>query len=180
MSVFDPDARHSGDLGYQLMAASFVHLFWRRSLLDSTVGALRDHGYHVVRLDAAGWTSDADLHRDVAAALHFPDYYGGNLDALNDCLRDVVSYDYGTSPEATGLVLVFAGYDAFTRRSPRTAQIVLDIIADRARSAALIGHRMCCLVQSDDPDIRFDPVGAMSVLWNSAEWRDSSRQPDRP
>jgi hypothetical protein len=53
-----------------------------------------------------------------------PDYYGGNLDALNDCLRDLVGYAYGTTREATGLLLAFAGYDAFARKRPRTAQIV--------------------------------------------------------
>jgi hypothetical protein len=123
---------------------------------------------------------EAELHRDIAAALDFPGYYGRNLDALNDCLRDVVTYDYGTSREATGLVLVFTGYDAFAGRCPRAAQTVLDILADRARSAALIGHRMCCLVQSNDPTIRFDPVGAMPVMWNDAEWLDSDRKQGPP
>jgi barstar (barnase inhibitor) len=139
---------------------------------------LRERGYQVVSLDASGWMQDADLHRDIADALDFPDYYGHNLDALNDCLRDVVTYDYGTSRDVTGLVLTFTGYDAFADRCPRTAQVVLDILADQARSAALIGHRICCLIQSNNPNIRFDPVGAMPVLWNDAEWLDSSRRQD--
>ncbi|GAB1639615.1 barstar family protein [Krasilnikovia sp. MM14-A1259] len=180
MSAFDPDAEQSGDVAFRLMAPSFVRLFWRTSVLQTAVGELRERGYQVVRLDAVGWMREADLHRDIAAALDFPDYYGRNLDALNDCLRNVVTCDYGTSREATGLVLVFIGYDAFTRRCPRAAQVVLDIFADQARAAALIGHRMCCLVQSDDPAIRFNPVGAMPVMWNDAEWLDSSRQQDRP
>ncbi|ABP54772.1 hypothetical protein Strop_2324 [Salinispora tropica CNB-440] len=77
-------------------------------------------------------------------------------------------------------MLVSTGYDTFARRCPRTAQVVLDIIADQARAAALIGHRVCCLVQSNDPAIRFEPVGAMPVAWNDAEWLDSSRQQGRP
>src|SRR5689334_9753583 len=83
--------------------------------------------------------SDADLHRDVAAALHFPDYYGNNLDALNDCMRDVVDQEYGWSPDATGLVLVFTGYDAYATRRPGSAHSVLDILADRSRDALLFG-----------------------------------------
>jgi hypothetical protein len=55
---------------------------------------------------------------------------------------------------------------------------VLDIIADRARTAMLTGHRICCLVQSNDPNIRLEPVAAMSVLWNDAEWLDNRRRPD--
>lgn len=46
----------------------------------------------------------------MAAALDFPDCYGRNLDALNDCMRNVVDHDYGWAREATGLVLVFDGY----------------------------------------------------------------------
>ncbi|MFD9005044.1 barstar family protein [Streptomyces sp. NPDC059582] len=36
------------------------------------------------------------MHRDVATAIDFPDYYGHNLDALNDCLRDVESLQVRT------------------------------------------------------------------------------------
>jgi hypothetical protein len=40
-------------------------------------------------------STEHDLHRDIAAALSFPDYHGRNPDALNDCMRDVVSQEYG-------------------------------------------------------------------------------------
>ena len=30
-----------------------------------------------------------DLHAQLAAALSFPEWYGGNLDALHDCLTDI-------------------------------------------------------------------------------------------
>lgn len=32
------------------------------------------------------------MHSEIKNALDFPDYYGGNLDALHDCLTD----DYGS------------------------------------------------------------------------------------
>lgn len=180
MSTFDRHAERSGDAALRLVAPSFVRLFWRTSVLDTVVATLREQGYQVVRLDASTWQSEADLHRDLAATLHFPDYYGHNLNALNDCLSHVITYDYGTNPDATALVLVFTGYDTLSRRCPRTAQVVLDIIADQARTAALFGHRVYCLVQSNDPAIRFEPVGATPVTWNDAEWLDSTPQQDRP
>ncbi|GGO32082.1 barstar family protein [Micromonospora parathelypteridis] len=124
------------------------------------------------------WRTEHDLHRDIAAALSFPDYYGRNLDALNDCMRDVVSQDYGWAPSTTGLALVFTDYDAFAAHCSRAAQVVLDIMADHSRSAALFGRRLMCLVQSNDPHIRFAPVGATPVLWNDAEWLDSKRSPN--
>ncbi|WP_214327498.1 barstar family protein [Nonomuraea sediminis] len=178
MSAFDPDSDLSSDVAFRLVAASFVRLFWRHALLDQSIDWLLDHGYQVVRLDASAWTREEDLHTAIAQALEFPNYYGRNLDALNDCLSDVTSFEYGARRDATGLVIVFTGYDKFAAHCPRAAQITLTIIADQARSAALFGHRMCCLVQTDDPDTRFDPVGAMPVLWNDAEWLDSKRHPD--
>jgi hypothetical protein len=52
---------------------------------------------------------------------------------------------------------------------------VLDTFARRSRSAALIGRRMMCLVQTDDARLTFAPVGATPVTWNNAEWLDSKR-----
>ena len=37
----------------------------------------------------AGIRSKADLLAVLASAGHFPDYFGGNWDALQDCLRDL-------------------------------------------------------------------------------------------
>lgn len=161
MSAFDPDSDLSGDVAFRLMAASFVRLFWRHALLDQAIDWMLDHGYQVVRLDASAWPREEDLHTAIAQALEFPNYYG---------LSDVTSFEYGARRDATGLVIVFTGYDKFAAHCPHIAQITLDIIADQARTTALLGHRMCCLVQTDDPDTRFDPVGAMPVLWNDAEW----------
>ena len=177
MAPFDPDADFSQAADWRLVLNGFVTLFWNPAILGETMAWLVEHGYQVVTADAATWTTDADLHRELAALLDFPDYYGANLDALNDCLSDVAAYEYGTTRDATGLVLVLRHYDAFAARSERTAKVVLDIFADRARFGALIGHRMLCLVQSDDPDIRFEPVGASSVTWNDQEWPDAKRHP---
>ena len=40
-------------------------------------------------LDGGSVGSRETLHRTLAAGLHFPDWYGGNLDALFDCLTDL-------------------------------------------------------------------------------------------
>lgn len=178
MAAFDPEADLGQDRAFRLLVNTSVTLFWRQQILDETVAWLSDHGYQIVRFNAAHWSTEADLHRDIAAALGFPGYYGRNLDALNDCMRDVVTQDYGWAPQTTGLVLVFSGYDAFTAHCPRPAHAVLDIMAEHSRSAALLGRRLMSLVHSNDPDIEFEPVGATPVMWNDAEWLDSKRRPD--
>ncbi len=40
-------------------------------------------------IDGKEMTSRASAHAHLAERLSFPDYYGGNLDALYDCLGDI-------------------------------------------------------------------------------------------
>jgi Barstar (barnase inhibitor) len=106
VAAWDPDAEITHPVDFRLVHNTFVTMYWRSSLLDETIEWLRSHGYDVVEFDAASWASAAEMFDDVAAGLDFPAYFGRNLDALNDCMRDVASGEYGWHADATGLVLV--------------------------------------------------------------------------
>lgn len=43
----------------------------------------------IIRLDGAAMTDRAAAHRELKTKLSFPDYYGGNLDALWDMLTGI-------------------------------------------------------------------------------------------
>lgn len=47
-----------------------------------------------------------DLHAELKEAFEFPDYYGGNLDALHDCLTDIAV----TATEADPVTVTFTDY----------------------------------------------------------------------
>ncbi len=177
MPVFDLSVHTSGDRDWALLKNSHVHLYWRDQVLEETVNWLQGHGYHVLATNAGQWAEPADMHSDLARLLAFPSYYGRNLDALNDCLRDVAAYEYGARQDSAGTVLVLTHFDAFARTHRNVAQALLDIFAGVARRAMLVGHRMLCLVQSDDPAIEFGPVGASPVMWNPQEWLQAKRSP---
>lgn len=175
MPSWDADAETSHPVDFRLVHNSSVTMFWNVDLLEQSVQWLREHNYDVTVVDASGWTAAADMLHDIGVALNFPDYYGQNLNAFNDCMRDVASADYGVRPAAAGLVLVLVGFDRIAASHPTEAHSVLDIIALQARSAMLIGRRMICLVQTDNPRLSFDPVGATPVVWNDAEFLHSKR-----
>ena len=128
-----------------------------------------------MRLDASRWNTRADLFTDIARVLQFPAHFGGNFDALNDRLSDVATGDIGWPRGATGLALVLLNYDHLVTADKAAAQIFVDIFAVQARSAALFGNRLMCLVQSNDPRTSFDPIGARRVPWNWDEAVNTSR-----
>ena len=61
-------------------------------------------GVFVAALRLTGTETDADVLRLLAHAAHFPLYFGGNWDAVDDCLLDV-----GAFGAARGFVLLVSG-----------------------------------------------------------------------
>jgi hypothetical protein len=59
---------------------------YRASSADDIIDAARGSKLAVARIAFAG---KAALLRDLAQALHFPKWFGGNWDALQDCLGDL-------------------------------------------------------------------------------------------
>ena len=176
MAAFDSAVGLRADRAFRLLINTSVTLFWRPQVLDETTAWLTNRNYQVTRLDAAHWEAEQDLHENIARVLTFPDYYGRNLDALNDCMRDVVSQRFGWARAhhrpGRGLHRLRR-----LRRSPLAGGP--DCAGRHGRQLpqrALIGRRLMCLVQSNDPRIRFEPVGATPVAWSDAEWLDANRQ----
>ena len=62
---------------------------YRAARADDVLQAARAHGLHVASIRLAGRDGKPALLRALAAALKFPDWFGGNWDALEDCLTDL-------------------------------------------------------------------------------------------
>ncbi len=83
-------------------------------------------------VEHAGWTfgyvdgwvgeDEADLHAALAATFGFPDWYGGNLDALWDCLVTCV-----TEPA----VLLWDGWGPLARAEPDRFPRLMRVLHDR-------------------------------------------------
>jgi RNAse (barnase) inhibitor barstar len=156
-------------LDLQLLQSSAVTLYHKQSVLAQDLSWLQQAGYRAYTLDAATWKTPADFHAAARLELSLPDYYTANLAAWIDCLGDI------HIPQEGGVVIQFRHFDAFTRADPRFAHTLLDSIESASRRFLLMERRLLALVQSDDPRIRFERIGAAPVNWNPREWLDADR-----
>jgi len=62
---------------------------YRASRTDEILDATRGSGLRVARIGLAGAGGKEALLQRVAQALEFPRWFGGNWDALEDCLTDL-------------------------------------------------------------------------------------------
>jgi hypothetical protein len=104
----------SDRLDYLLLRDGPVVKYFDRHVLESDLTWLREHGYVVSRFDAGRWEDHGPLD-EIARELEFPSYFGRNLNALNDCLRDL------SIPEEGGRAIVFERYELAQKASSELA-----------------------------------------------------------
>jgi len=89
------------------------------------VGALEaaasESDFAVWRVDLAGVRSKQELLDAIARELAFPDWFGANWDALEDCLTDL------TWCAASGYVLILANAGAFAAAQPEEFETALEV-----------------------------------------------------
>lgn len=169
MAIFRNEPDDLQRLDWLLLQNGAVTLYFRPQVLVEDVEWLKGHDYRVDSFECSVWVSESQMHEALSRGLEFPPYYGRNLNALNDCISDI------EIPEEGGRVLVFSRYDSFAARFPDVAWSVLDIMEINSRRLLLFGQRLIVLVQSDDPELFFEPVGGRPVMWNRKEWLARSR-----
>lgn len=158
-------------LDWALMQNSAVTLYYRRYLFERDMNWLSQHGYAIHTIDC----SKVDLFESqMSQALSFAKCFGydwkGNLDALNDGFYNIEFH------AVTGVAFCLPRFDALAADDLHAAHAVLDIIEWNSRYHLLFGNRMLALVQTDDPDICFESVGARPPEWNREEWFTASRR----
>jgi len=169
MAVFRDGSNDYQRLDYALLQNGSVTLYFRPTFIAKDVEQLKTYGYRIDNFDCAAWQTVDDMFTAFASTLDFPGYFGRNLDALNDCLCDIDVH------KESGRALVFHRYDAFAAKQPEVAWTVLDIIESNSRLYLLSGKRLLTLVQSDNPQIQFNGLGAQHANWNRREWLNANR-----
>jgi RNAse (barnase) inhibitor barstar len=91
----------------------------RRSILEKTAGRL---GLQLLKADFSVCRNTAEALRQLGSALHFPAWYGANLDALFDCLTDP---DWLAS---RGTVVLIGGADSLQQAAPEDFSILIEVL----------------------------------------------------
>ena len=94
---------------------------------ESLVEAATEAGLHAAPIDFAGCAGKDDALARIAAALRFPDWFGGNWDALADCLGDLSWLD------GAGQLLVFDDAWGWRERDGEDFATLLDICGEAAQ-----------------------------------------------
>ena len=156
-------------LDWQLFQNGGVVLYHKHQVLAEHTAWLVREGYQLRELDAYRWKDAASFHEDVKRVFAFPSHYANNLASLVDALAEL------EIPAGGAALVQIRRYDRFAKVEPHLAWSVLDALETTSRRLLLTGRRLLTLVQSDDPRIKFERVGAMPVNWNPREWLESDR-----
>jgi RNAse (barnase) inhibitor barstar len=85
-----------------------------------------ENGFTFFLLNGKQISGKGDFLTRAASALSFPDYFGNNWDAFEDCLTDMSWH------EARGYVLLFDDFGPFADQSPDEFHTALEILKDSA------------------------------------------------
>lgn len=88
------------------------------------------------RIDLGECHGKQELLTRFADTLHFPASFGGNWDALTDCMRDLAWLP------APGHVLLLEHGERFRRACPEEFDILLDLLEEACDDAARTGNRL--------------------------------------
>ncbi|NUQ28297.1 MAG: barstar family protein [Acidobacteriaceae bacterium] len=177
MAIFTTAEADNQQLDWTILRDGGVNLYWRQEILADDLKWLKSNGYRVVTFEAAEWESERRMHESLKVQLSFPEYYGNNLNALDECMLDDL-----VVPDSGGLAIVLNHYDRFSKPSNHvasdersTGEVLLSVFAKAVRHHMLFGRRLLILVQSDDPQIEFGRLGGVAAWWNQREWLNKNR-----
>jgi RNAse (barnase) inhibitor barstar len=101
----------SGQAGIYQLPADFAAL----------EAAAAENDFALWRIDLAGVRSKQELLDAIARALAFPEWFGSNWDALEDCLTDLAWC------VASGYVLILVNAGAFAAAQPEEFETALEV-----------------------------------------------------
>ena len=171
MAVFTNSSINSDYYLWQIYRYGPATLYYRKFLFEAAIQQLHQRNYLVFEFDCQKYDTGRAILTDIASALGVIQDYDRqpNLSGFDDYLYDLVL------PDETGIVLALKSFELFQSKFPDYAHHLLDIVARHYHRNLLFGLRFIALVQSNDPNLKIEPICAFNVHWNDAEWMKKHR-----
>jgi len=109
---------------------------------EQVVTAAKDCGYRVFAVDLSAVCDKAAMLAGIARAMAFPEWFGGNLDGLYDCLCDL------SWQPAKGYLLLLDRCDGLGKAAEGDFLTVLDLLAQAAAEWRQRGIPFWCLADT--------------------------------
>ena len=119
--------------------------FIARSERARYLAAANALGFTVAAIDFGGCTGKDDALARFARALRFPDWFGGNWDALQDCLSDL------SWLRAEGYLLLLDDVAEWRAADPESFGITLDILEQAGNAWRLQLRPFWAVLPVEDP-----------------------------
>ena len=119
--------------------------------------------FAIAVLDGTEASTRAGVFQELARALHFPDYFGHNWDAVYDCLTDL------TWLPAAGNVLLLDGFDRFATDQPDQWDIGLKVLREACAFWRPLSRSMVTLLYGPSelaPGV--PPLPSACLLWRDS------------
>jgi RNAse (barnase) inhibitor barstar len=107
-----------------------IYFFEFHQALNKIRQLSEEHNFGFYYLDGKSIMDKQSFLRKSAITFGFPNYYGENWDAFEECIRD-----FGWHPTVNGYIILYDHFDIFASHCPREFKIALEIF----ESAANIG-----------------------------------------
>lgn len=112
--------------------------------IDELSSLCKEYGFQFFHINGKNIKSKADFFQKSAEIMIFPDYFGENWDAFNDCMNDL------SWLSANGYLLLYTQPDNFAQNDPQEWAIALDIFQEAVEYWEGTDTPMYVLLQTDN------------------------------
>lgn len=161
MASFDKHINNCARLDWRILINGSFSLYYDKYILEKDVKWLNNNSYRIHVFDFNFIKNMEDFHETVKVKLGFPEYYGKNFPALNDCLLHDLEID-----EIGGTVIVFTNFDEFYKKID-DAHEILECLDLASRRRIVFGDRLIVLIHISNKETKIRGVGSHFITSQS-------------